>query len=44
MDEIYPFPVITRQAIWHTNYCFKRSIMEVALETVPDIHRENTVS
>jgi hypothetical protein len=40
MDETYPFPVVIQQAIWHTDYCFKRSIMEVALEKVPGIHGE----
>ena len=35
MDEIYPVPVVIRQAISHIDYCFKRSIMEVALEKVP---------
>jgi hypothetical protein len=40
MDEIYPFLVVIRQAISHIDYCFNRSIMEVALEKVPGIHGE----
>jgi hypothetical protein len=40
MDKIYPFPVVIPQAISHIDYCFKRSIMEVALEKIPSIHRE----
>jgi hypothetical protein len=40
MDKIYPFPRVIRQAIWHTDYYFKRSITELALEKESGIYGE----